>query len=168
MARLSVVIDDELLDRFDEAARPLGGRLPLLRQLMLQAADGHNAGLAAFEQQARPIDVRVRLGPREAEHLICEAAAMGLPRSSWAAALIHRHFMRRPTFSRQAELCLFAAHGELRRMRLELAAMAAAPALAKAPEVQARIEALRDEISRHMRNIRAAVEGNLEYWKTAP
>ena len=169
MVRLSLTIPDEVAARFDRAASPLGGRAKLLRRLVMQAISPGAPAVEVFKPGLRPVDFRVRLGPKEAAHALNEAQAMGMGRATWASALLRRHLLGRPRFPRAGELAIFAIHAELRRLRRDLGEMAQALGGAAGQEgLQASaIEDLRADIERHMARLRKAIEGNLQYWDVA-
>lgn len=115
----------------------------------------------------------VRLAPADAAGVDREAAAMGLRRAAWVAALVRRRVRDRPTFSRSDELSLIAIQTELRRIGVNVNQIARAMNVAAgAGEVLdlelAYLDDLRAEIRDHMTGLREAFEGNLAYWKVEP
>lgn len=164
MAQLKIRIEDELLERFDQIAAGLGGRAVLLRLLILAEVARGGPGVA---MESRPARVTVQLTPAEDAYLAREARAMGLPRSTWAAALIRRHLLGAPHFDRSSELALFAIHGELRRLRGALGELAAASTDGRAAPARPdslELDDLRASIHRQMCALRQAFKGNLDYW----
>jgi hypothetical protein len=115
VAVLSVRVPDDVAARFDAAAAP-AGRSALLRRLVDDAVSRFPGVAPELAVRRDALRVMVRLAPPEATHVTAEAAAMGLPRSSWVAALVRSHSRGGPTFSRTAELSLMGVRSEIRRI----------------------------------------------------
>lgn len=169
MAVLSVRVQDDLAARFDAAARLAGGRSALLHRLVRDAATPSLDAPAAGPERRDALRLMVRLARPEAAHVTSEAAAMGLPRAGWVAALVRRHATGSPRFSRPSELSLIAIHGELRRIGVNVNQIARALNTAVMEgrvldtELTA-IDALRREQRAHIEALGEAFEGNLAYW----
>lgn len=93
----SVRVSDELAARFDAAAATAGGRSALLRTLILRAAEGAPVTPSRPPGPRSAARLMVRLGPAEAAYVEAAAAAMGLRRAGWVAALVRRHATGRPS-----------------------------------------------------------------------
>lgn len=166
---LSARVSDELAAGFDAAAAATGGRSALLHRLIRQAAG--EAGSAPKLPGARRDAARlmVRLGAAEAIHAAREAAAMGLPRASWVAALVASHSRGVPRFARSDEVSLIAIQGELRRIGVNVNQIARALNTAVMEgrvldtELGA-IEDLRQETRAHINALGDVFAGNLAYW----
>lgn len=96
MDHLTLRVSPDLIRRFDAAAADHGGRSRLLRRLMDGAAQA-----ALPVPEAAPVAVQsgkltLRLGEADLRLLEVEAAAMGLSRTQWSAALIRRRLHDRP------------------------------------------------------------------------
>ncbi len=93
---------------------------------------------------------------------------MGLHRSSWIAAVVHRRASGGPRFSREGELSIIRSHSELRRIGVTLSQIARQLeelGSAQASDQAARVERLAQEVRDHMSGLRAGLEGNLAYWQ---
>lgn len=115
----------------------------------------------------------VRLAAVDAAGVDREAAAMGLRRAAWVAALVRRRVRDQPTFSRSDELSLIAIQIELRRIGVNVNQIARAlnTAVVEGNVLDlelAYLDDLRAEIRAHMSGIREAFEGNLAYWEVEP
>jgi hypothetical protein len=169
VAVLSVRVPDELAARFDTAAAGTGGRSALLHRLVRDAA-APAARRAQLETPRREaLRLMVRLAPPEASHVSHEAAAMGLPRASWVAALVRRHGSAEPRFSRTGELALIGIQGELRRIGVNVNQIARAlnTAVMEGRVLETEltaIEDLRRELRTHIEALGEAFHGNLAYW----
>jgi hypothetical protein len=106
--------------------------------------------------------INVGLEKREADLILAEARSLGLTRSRWVAALVRRHVLRRPQFSRDGELAIQELHSELRRVRTELNALMREGGVDDA--LGQRVNQVGDAIARAMHSLRAAFHGNLDYW----
>jgi len=166
---LSARVSDDLAASFDTAAAAAGGRSALLHRLVRQAAvevEGAPAAPAARRDAAR---LMVRLAAPDAAHATREAAAMGLPRATWVAALVAVHARGVPRFARPDELTLIDIQGELRRIGVNVNQIARALNTAVMEgrvldtELGA-IEDLRREARAHIDALREAFIGNLTYW----
>lgn len=117
-----------------------------------------------------PGQFTVWLGPDGAKGLDAMAAKAGLTRNAWAAALIRRRLHNRPTFAREDETALLAAHVELRRIAMILNQMARAMGVSEAAAGGvvdiAALADFRIEIRAHMAALHQAIAGNLDFWKT--
>lgn len=115
----------------------------------------------------------VRLVPTDAAGVDREAAAMGLRRAAWVAALVRRRVCGRPTFSRSDELSLIAIQTELRRIGVNVNQISRAinTAVVEGNVLDlelAYLDELRAEIRAQMTTLREAFEGNLAYWEVEP
>lgn len=169
MPMFSVRLPEELAARFEAVAASQGGRSALLRRLVADAAGAPAVHVSRARSVAR---LMVRLGPLEATHVEREAAAMGLRRAGWVAALVRRHAAGRPTFSRTEEAALLAVQGEIHRIGINLNQIARALNTAvlegRVLDLElADIRAFQRELRGHMAALREAFEGNLAYWDVA-
>jgi hypothetical protein len=174
MAIINVRVPDEMVARFDGWAAERGGRSAALRRLIDRAASaGEVVPLAHAQRLVRPMKLTVRLSATDSRSLDAAAAEMGLTRSAWAAALIRRRLISRPTFGQSNGLALAAIQGDLRRIGVNANQIARALNTAvlegKVLELElAYLDDLRAEIRCHMRALREAFEGNLAYWDAGP
>lgn len=111
----------------------------------------------------------VRLDAHEVAHVDRQAAAMGLRRSGWVAALVRRHAVGRPTFRRADELALLAIQAEVHRIGINVNQIARALNTAtlegRVQDLQLNeLEPLRRELREHLGGLRDAFESNLAYW----
>lgn len=171
MALFNVRLDDGLADRFDAAAALEGGRSALLRRLIFEVAREQTAGAVTRERGRLAGRVMVRLAADDLAGVEAGAAAMGLTRSGWVAALVRRRVRHRPTFPRVEELAIFAVRTELRRVGVNINQIARAlnTAVMEGSVLDAELawaRSLRSEIRDHMAALGEAFEGNLAYWET--
>ena len=172
MERITLRLSPDLTRRFDAAAAGQGGRSRLLRRLMEAAAQ---APLPAPEQApttARSGKLTLRLGEADLRLLEVEAAAMGLSRTQWSAALIRRRLHDRPQFSRPEALALIEVRRELRRIGVNVNQIARAlnTAVMDGPVLDlelGQLGAFQVEISAWVDALGEAFEGNLAYWAPA-
>jgi hypothetical protein len=169
MMTFSVRVPEELAARFDARAELTGGRSAALRRL-IEGAAGPAVGTASKVRKITRVErLMVRLAPAEASYVATEARRMGLPRSTWVAALIRRHSRGQPTFSRPDDLALDGMRRELRRIGVNVNQIARALNTAvlegRVLDLElANIEDLRRELRAHLRAVSEAFEGNLAYW----
>ncbi|MES2033716.1 MAG: ribbon-helix-helix protein, CopG family [Pseudomonadota bacterium] len=171
MALFNVRLDDDLADRFDAAAKLEGGRSALLRRLIAEAAACSGQGA---ERRRAPRDgarIMVRLAAPDAAGVDVAAAAMGLSRSGWVAALVRRRVCGEPTFPRPDALALVAIQVELRRVGVNVNQIARAlnTAVMEGRVLDSELawtRSLRAEIRDHIAGLREAFDGNLAYWET--
>ncbi len=170
MAVFNVRLADDLADRFDAAAVLDGGRSALLRRLIIAAA----APATARGAPAGPRDgarIMVRLTAPDAAAVDIAAAAMGLSRAAWVAALVRRRVRGKPTFPRPDALTLMTIQVELRRVGVNVNQIARAlnTAVMEGRVLDSELtwtRSLRAEIREHIAGLREAFEGNLAYWET--
>lgn len=168
MVMFSVRVSDEVAQRFDAAATDTGGRSATLRRLIGSvAAPALHVAPSGPRTAAR---LMVRLAASDAAGVDAEAAAMGLRRAAWVAALVRRRVRGRPTFSRPDELALIAIQTELRRIGVNINQIARALNTSvtegKVLDLElAYLDDLRAEIRGHMSALHEAFEGNLAYWE---
>lgn len=172
MAMFTVRVPDDIAHGFDAAAARHGGRSAALRRLIAAAA-GPASRPALESPGLRTTRLMVRLAPADAAGVDREAAAMGLRRAAWVAALVRRRVRDRPTFSRSDELSLIAIQTELRRIGVNVNQIARAlnTAVVEGGVLDlelAYLDDLRAEIRAHMTALREAFEGNLAYWEVEP
>lgn len=172
---MKLTVTEDMARALDAIARNGGGRAAFLRRLVEDALNGRPQPAPARLATARPPDdrtvkVRTYLTPKDAAWIEEEAFAMGLHRSSWIAALVHRRASGGPRFSREGELAIIRTHTELRRIATALSVigrefgkLGSAEARAQAP----RLEQLAREVEAHIGGLQSAFAGNLSYWRTA-
>jgi Bacterial mobilisation protein (MobC) len=166
---LSTRVTDDLAARFDTASAAVGGRSAMLRRLVEDAAGSASVGATPAAGPRDAARLMVRLGAPEARHVAEQAAAFGLPRAAWVAALVRRHAVGAPRFPRSDELALIAIHGEVRRIGVNLNQIARALNTAVMEgrvldlELGA-LEHLRRELRAHIAGLSEAFAGNLAYW----
>jgi hypothetical protein len=171
VAVFKVRISDDTATAFDVVAATVGGRSALLRRLVQDQACGLPAGAEAASGLRTAARLMVRLAAPEATHVAAHAAAMGLRRAGWVAALVRRHALGRPTLDRAQETTLLAIRSEIRRIGVNLNQIARAMNTAViegrvlALELRS-VEDLRRELRGHMAALREAFAGNLAYWET--
>lgn len=169
MPVLSARVSDEVAARFDAAAAAAGGRSALLRRLVEGAAGGASAGSPGPRARRDAARLMVRLAAPEARHVADHAAAMGLPRAAWVAALVRRHALAAPRFPRADELALIATHGEVRRIGVNVNQIARAlnTAVMEGRVLDTELGAVADlgrELRAHIAGLGEAFAGNLAYW----
>lgn len=173
MALFNVRLSDELALRFDAWAGAQGGRSAGLRRLIAEACTGDAAPLVAAPTDLRSTKLTVRLAATDARGLDAAAAAMGLSRNRWAAAVIRRRLVGRPTFRRSEELALLAIQTEVHRIGVNVNQIARALNTAvmegKVLDLEmVALNELRTELRAHLLALREAFEGNLAYWHLDP
>ncbi|MBI1198304.1 MAG: plasmid mobilization relaxosome protein MobC [Phenylobacterium sp.] len=169
MALFNVRLPDELALRFDAWAGTHGGRSASLRRLIAEASMG-DPPPPASPSGPRPTKLTVRLAAADARGLDVAASSMGLSRNGWAAAVIRRRLVGRPTFRRSEELALLAIQSEVHRIGINVNQIARALNTAvmdgKVLDLEvAALADLRTELRAHIRALREAFEGNLAYWQ---
>lgn len=85
---------------------------------------------------------------------------MGMHRSSWIAALVHRRCAGAPRFKREDELSLFELHAEIGRLRRQIQSVIGS----YQPIEREILDDVAGTLARHALALRRAVEGNLRYW----
>ncbi|MBP7705090.1 MAG: plasmid mobilization relaxosome protein MobC [Caulobacter sp.] len=171
MAVINLRLPDDLADRFAAVAALEGGRAVLLRRLIGEAVDAASSGSSAGPQHRSAGRVTVRLSAPEFAALDREAAAMGLSRARWLAALARRCLLGKPTFARADALTLLTIQGELRRVGVNVNQIARAlnTALMEGRVLDSELawmRSLKAEIRDHIGGLREAFDGNLAYWDT--
>lgn len=166
---LSTRVSDELAAGFDAVAVTTGGRSALLQRLVRQAAGevGSDPKPAGAHRDAARLMVRLAAG--EAIHAAREADAMGLPRSTWVAALVAAHARGAPRFARPDEVSLIAIQGELRRIGVNVNQIARAlnTAVMEGRVLDTELGAIEDlrlETRAHINALREVFAGNVAYW----
>lgn len=172
MAMFTVRVPDEIAEGFDAAAARHGGRSAALRRLIASAA-GPASRPALETPGLRTTRLMVRLAPNDAAGVDREAAAMGLRRAAWVAALVRRRVRGRPTFSRSDELSLIAIQTELRRIGVNVNQIARAlnTAVMEGGVLDleiAQLAAFAAEIRDHLGGLDEVFAGNLAYWLLEP
>lgn len=172
MDRITLRLSPDLTRRFDAAAAGQGGRSRLLRRLMEGAAQAPLPGPEEAPPTARSGKLTLRLGEADLRLLEAEAAAMGLSRTQWSVALIHRRLHDRPHFSRPEALALIEVRRELRRIGVNINQIARALNTAVMDGAVldlelAQLGAFQVEISAWVDALGEAFEGNLAYWASA-
>lgn len=167
MATLSLRVPDEVLARFDVWSAGRGGRAPVLRQLLAEAAASRPP--TAERLPPRPLKLTVRLTAEDGRGLAREAQAMGLTANAWAAALIRHRLTGRPTFPPADATALIAIQAEYRRIGINVNQIARALNTAvlegKVLDLElAYLEDLRTELRVHLSTLRAAFDGDQAYW----
>lgn len=173
MALFNVRLPDDLAVRFDAWAGARGGRSASLRRLIAEACRSDAAPLPATPSDPRPTKLTVRLAAADAPGLDAAAAATGLSRNGWAAAVIRRRLVGRPTFRRSEELALLAIQAEVHRIGVNVNQIARAlnTAVLEGKVLDLEMVALTDlrtELRAHILALRDAFEGNLAYWQVDP
>lgn len=172
MDRITLRLPPDLIRRFDAAAAGQGGRSRLLRRLMEGAAQATPPAPLEGPPMARSGKLTLRLGDADLRLLEVEAAAMGLSRTQWSAALIRRRLHDRPQFSRPEALALIEVRRELRRIGVNVNQIARALNTAVMDGAvldleMAQLGAFQAEISAWVDVLGEAFEGNLAYWAPA-
>ena len=118
---------------------------------------------------AGPIWMRIR---RELAGLVrAEAQSLGLSEARWVNALVSRRVLRQPVLSRQEELAIISIQMELRRIGVQARHVLtrAEDRLGDGAAITAQGQQLAElhrEIRHHLRDLRAALQGNLDYWES--
>ena len=172
MDRITLRVSPDLTRRFDAAAAGQGGRSRLLRRLMEGAAQAPLPAPGEAPSKPRSGKLTLRLGEADLRFLEVEAAAMGLSRTQWSAALIRRRLHDRPQFSRPESLALIEVRRELRRIGVNVNQIARALNTAVMDGVVLNLEvaqlaAFQSEIAAWVEALGEAFEGNLAYWAPA-
>jgi hypothetical protein len=169
MTTFSVRVPEDLAARFDASAEFAGGRSAVLRRLIEGAAGADRRRDSETRPRRRTDRLMVRLAPVEAAYVTAEARRMGLPRSTWVAALVRRRSRGQPTFSKADDLAVDGMRRELRRIGVNVNQIARAlnTAVLEGRVLEAELASLEDfrrELRAHIRALGEAFEGNLAYW----
>jgi hypothetical protein len=170
VANFNVRVPDELAARFDAWAAAHGGRSPALRHLVDLACSGGDGGRdGAARLGPRPLKLTVRLTAADGVGLGAAAAAVGLTRNAWVAALVRRRLQGRPTFGRSDAVSLIAVQAELRRLGVNVNQIARAlnTAVLEGRVLDTQliaVDELRRELRAYLTAVREAFAGNLAYW----
>ncbi len=169
MPVLSARVTDDVAARFDAASAAAGGRSAMLRRLVEDVARSASMGGTLTPGRRDAARLMVRLAAPEARHVADQAAAFGLPRAAWVAALVRRHASGAPRFARPDELALIAIHGEVRRIGVNVNQIARAlnTAVIEGRVLDLELGALDDlrrELRAHIAGLGEAFAGNLAYW----
>lgn len=172
MARHTVLMPDALMARLREHPAARGNLSAFVRHLILDALASAAPVGGEPPARGRPIVIRARLRTKDAACLKDEAAAFGLSRAAWLAAMVERRFRNSPRFSRAGEVALISIQMELRRIGQAMVALASRTAdvseetgSERWPGVDAEtLSSVRAEVRGYMAAIRGAFEGNLDYW----
>lgn len=167
MAMFAFQLPDTLAAKFDAIAS--GGRSKRLRELVAEAV-GQEAPRPSSAARGPSTKLTLRLKDEDQAALDKAAGADGLMRTEWALAVLRRRLHGRPTFGRREELAFYAVQEELRRIGANLNQITRAlntavmPGSVLSAEI-AQLEAFRDEIRDHVRGLKGAFRGNLDYWE---
>ena len=167
MAMFAFQLPDALAARFDAIAHQ--GRSKKLRDLVA-AAVGDEPTPQSAALRRKSVKLTLRLRPEDMTALDEAARGEGMQRTEWTLALMRRRLFGRPKFGRKEELAFYAVQEELRRIGVNLNQIARAMNTAVMPgtvlEAEIRqVEEIRAEIRAHVRSLKDAFEGNLEFWE---
>jgi hypothetical protein len=167
MAMFAFQLPDALAARFDAIAQQ--GRSKKLRDLVAAAVGDESAPQPAALRR-KSVKLTLRLRPEDMTALDEAAREEGMQRTEWTLALMRRRLFGRPKFGRKEELAFYAVQEELRRIGVNLNQIARAMNTAVMPgtvlEAEIRqVEEIRAEIRAHVRGLKDAFEGNLEFWE---
>lgn len=167
MAMFAFQLPDALAAKFDAIAS--GGRSKRLRELVAEAV-GQEAPRPSTAARGPSTKLTIRLKDEDQAALDKAADADGLMRTEWALAVLRRRLHGRPKFGRREELAFYAVQEELRRIGVNLNQITRAlntavmPGTVLSAEI-AQLEAFREEIRAHVRGLKGAFRGNLDYWE---
>ena len=167
MVMFAFQLPDALAAKFDAIAS--GGRSKRLRELVAEAV-GQEAPRPSTVARGPSTKLTIRLKDEDQAALDEAADADGLMRTEWALAVLRRRLHGRPKFGRREELAFYAVQEELRRIGVNLNQITRAlntavmPGTVLSAEI-AQLEAFRDEIRAHVRGLKGAFRGNLDYWE---
>ena len=167
MAMFAFQLPDALAAKFDAIAS--GGRSKRLRELVAEAV-GQEAPRPSTAARGPSTKLTIRLKDEDQAALDEAADADGLMRTEWALAVLRRRLHGRPKFGRREELAFYAVQEEMRRIGVNLNQITRAlntavmPGTVLSAEI-AQLEAFRDEIRAHVRGLKGAFRGNLDYWE---
>lgn len=167
MVMFAFQLPDALAAKFDAIAS--GGRSKRLRELVAEAV-GQEAPRPSTVARGPSTKLTIRLKDEDQAALDEAADADGLMRTEWALAVLRRRLHGRPKFGRREELAFYAVQEDLRRIGVNLNQITRAlntavmPGTVLSAEI-AQLEAFRDEIRAHVRGLKGAFRGNLDYWE---
>lgn len=167
MAMFAFQLPDALAAKFDAIAS--GGRSRRLRELVAKAV-GEPPPTRPGSARGPSKKLTIRLKDDDQAALDDAAEADGLLRTEWALAVLRRRLHGRPKFGRREELAFYAVQEELRRIGVNLNQITRAlntavmPGTVLSAEI-AQLEAFREEIRAHVRGLKGAFRGNLDYWE---
>jgi hypothetical protein len=95
-----------------------------------------------------------------------------MTRTEWVVALIRRHHLATPQFSRMDRIVLMEVHRELHAIGALLRGLASDRSpdgvSASDDEVGTRLMAAVAKIEQQLRGLRRGIKGNFEYWSVDP
>lgn len=174
MPTRGVHLPPELAAIFDQKAASHGGTSRVLRRLIddfLLVEGGGAACVAARDKhQAAGLKVTLRLKPDLLAALDDAAAERGVPRATWMKAVVAARLLGRPELSGGEATAYRLAHGELRRIGVNLNQIARAAHTAALEGTPTTIDlntinAATKEIREIGQTVSDAFRGNLSYWK---
>lgn len=128
-------------------------------------------GVVRPREQGWPERVSVKIGDELARPLGAHARAMEMAPSKWIEALIRRRLLQVPRLARPDELAFIAIQVELRRIGVHIHHVLnqlEAAAGRDDPEHLRQLVAYAAEVRVHLARLRAAFQGNLDYWDDTP
>ncbi|CAN7654212.1 plasmid mobilization relaxosome protein MobC [Phenylobacterium sp. LjRoot225] len=167
MAMFAFQLPDALAARFDAMA--VQGRSKKLRELVAGAV-GDATAVPATGLRRKSVKLTLRLKPEDMTALDAAARKEGMLRTDWMLALMRRRLFGRPKFGRKEELAFYAVQEELRRIGVNLNQIARAMNTAVMPgtvltsEIR-QVEDFRGELRAHVRGLKDAFQGNLDFWE---
>lgn len=169
MDRITVRLPPDLIRRFDAAAAERGGRSRLLRRLVEGAAQAPAPEPVAPSPKLPTGKLTLRLTEVDLARLTDEAAAAGLSRTQWSAALIRARLHRRPQLRPPEAMALIEIRRELRRIGVNVNQIARAlnTAVMEGQVLDlelAQLGAFRAELGAWVEAVGDAFRGNLDYW----
>lgn len=173
MDRFTVRLPIDLACRFDAAAASCGGRSRLLRRLIEASVGSIGPSPIGMSTERLTGKMTLRLGAADLAAVEAAAAAAGLSRTQWVAALVRRRLFARPQFSPPEAVAFIEVQRDLRRIGVNVNQVARAMNTAvlegRVLDLElAQVGAFAQEVRDHLSGLRRAFEGNLDYWSTEP
>jgi hypothetical protein len=170
MAFIGLRLSDQLASRFEAVAATRGGKSKLLRAMIeavTKAPPGEGEGVGG----ARGASKKVTLRLKEADLAALDAAAAksGMRRTEWLLACARRRLSAKPQFREEEALALLETRRELRRIGVNLRELVRRleERDAASAEDLATIQSFQSEVRQQLEGVRAAIDGNLEFWEAA-
>ncbi|CAN7641454.1 plasmid mobilization relaxosome protein MobC [Phenylobacterium sp. LjRoot219] len=169
MAFIGFRVTDQLAARFEAVAATRGGKSRVLRAMVeavTRSPPGEGEGPGVSRGGSNKVTLRLK--DEDLAALDAAAAEAGLRRTEWLVACARRRLTAKPQFSEAQALALLETRRELRRIGVNLRELARKMAEqdGATPADIAAIQSFQSEVRAQLEGVRAAIDGNLEFWES--